>query len=155
MSRTNRGKQFEESVKTAIEAVPDTTIIRLYDPQAGHAGIRNICDFVAYRYPHQYLLECKSCYGNTFPLTNITPTQWQGLLDYVDVPGVIAGILLWFIDHDLTLFISIGVLQRVKAQGYKSVNARKLEQLEGEYTEIPGRKKRVLYEYDMKGFLGN
>lgn len=152
MSNQNRGKQFEEQIKDAFRKLPDTTITRLLDPQAGFAGVRNICDFIVYHYPHQFYIECKSCYGNTLPFSNITDNQWEGLLEVSDIVGVVAGVIVWFIDHDETLFVPIKVLQQLKEDGGKSVNINKIDR--AVCCIIPGIKKRILFDYDLSGFVG-
>ena len=149
----NRGKQFEEKIRTAFESVPDTTVTRLLDPQAGFAGVRNVCDFIVYHYPHQFYIECKSCYGNTLPFSNITQNQWEGLLKVSNVVGVVAGVIVWFIDHDETLFVPIQVLQELKDAGEKSVNINKIDR--AKCYKIPSTKKRVLCDYDMQWFVGD
>lgn len=141
----NRGKQFEAVVREAFQRVPDTSIIRLIDPQNGFAGVRNICDFIVYHYPHQYLIECKSCHGNVLPFSNITDNQWSGMLEHAQTRGIKAGVLVWFIDRDVTLFVPIQVLQQMKESGAKSLRY----DANAEVVEITGKKKRVLFDYDM------
>ena len=147
----NRGKQFEEQVRDAFDRLDDVSVIRLIDPQNGFAGVRNICDFVVYHNPHQYLIECKSCYGNTLSFNNITDGQWNGLLEGSKVDGVIAGVLIWFIDHDKTIFVPIQILERMKKAEFKSVNIKSLS--EDMYYVVPGRQRRVLFDYDFTSFL--
>jgi hypothetical protein len=160
MSKVNRGKQFEEQVRTALENVPDTSVDRLIDPQNGFAGVRNICDFIAYHYPHQFYVECKSCYGNTLSIhTNnpknkygaITNNQWEGLLEKSKTKGVIAGYVIWFIDHDITVFLSAQYLEFIRNEGKKSVN---IKDLDDSWYIVPGNKKRVLFDYDFSKLLG-
>ena len=160
MSKVNRGKQFEEQVRTALENVPDTSVDRLIDPQNGFAGVRNICDFIAYHYPHQFYVECKSCYGNTLSIhTNnpknkygaITNNQWEGLLEKSKTKGVIAGYVVWFIDHDITVFLSAEYLEFIRNEGKKSVN---IKDLDDSWYIVPGNKKRVLFDYDFSELLG-
>lgn len=148
----NRGKQFEEQIKLAFEKVPNTTVTRLIDPQNGFAGVRNICDFIVYHYPNQLFIECKSCYGNTLPFSNITENQWEGLLKVSDVVGIRAGIVVWFIDHDETFFVPIKYLQELKDCGEKSLNINKFDRCC--CYRIPGTKRRVLFDYDFYDFLG-
>ena len=76
----NRGKQFESVIKTSFEN-SNFCIDRLHDQTNGFKGSQNICDFVVFRQPNIMYLECKSCHGNTFPFSNITQTQWNGLLE--------------------------------------------------------------------------
>lgn len=145
----NRGKQFEAVVKKAFEDVPNTSIIRLIDPQHGYAGVRNICDFIVYHFPHQYFIECKSCHGNVLPFSNITDNQWSGLVEQSKIKGVKAGVLVWYIDRDTTLFVPIQVLEQMKSEGAKSIRY----DVDAEVIHIDGKKKRVLFNYDMGAFF--
>lgn len=157
----NRGKQFEDQVRIGFERVPETSVLRLFDPQGGQVGVSNICDFVVYHYPHQFLIECKSCHGNTLSIhTNnpkkkygaISNTQWEGLLNASYITGIIAGVVVWFIDHDETLFLPIQVLQSMRDDGQKSVNIRTVDRTK--CYMIPGEKRRVLFDYDFTDFAG-
>jgi hypothetical protein len=100
-------------------------------------------------------MECKSCYGNTLPFSNITDNQWNGLLVKSKIDGVIAGVMLWFIDHDETVFIPIEVLQASKDAGNKSVNVKDLyhSAYATNMIDIRGKKKRVFFDYDMSNFF--
>lgn len=147
----NRGKQFEEQIREAFEKVPHTSVVRLIDPQNGYAGVRNICDFIVYNYPYQFFIECKSCYGNTLPFTNITKNQWDGLYEKSHINGVVAGYMIWFIDHDRTIFVPAQSMIVHKELGKKSWNIS--NQWDSDCIEIKGEKKRVLFDYDMTDFL--
>ena len=150
----NRGKDFEDCIREACEAIEDTSVTRLIDPQAGYAGVRNICDFIVYKYPTQYFLECKSIKGNTLNFkSDITENQWNGMLEKSKVRGVVAGVIVWFIDHDKTIFVPIQDLEEMRADGHKSFNAT--AQYVEYYYHIPGRKKRIYFEYDMEKFFAN
>ena len=147
----NRGKQFEQAVRDSIEKLPYVTIIRLTDPQAKYKGICNPCDFICYAHNRMFMLECKCCYGNTMPFSMITNNQWNSMTaEDSKNNGVIAGILVWFIDHDITLFVSIRRLNILLNNGKKSINVNHLEELEGDYTVIGGVKKRIMFDYDME-----
>ena len=149
----NRGKQFEGIIREAFEKVPNTSVDRLYDQTNGFKGSQNICDFIIYRKPYEYYIECKSVHGNTLPFRNITDTQWDGLLEKSKIHGVFAGIICWWIDKDVTLFIPIQILQTYKKHGYKSV--RFDVSAESGIIEIKGKKKRVFFDYSMEEFLNN
>ena len=166
-NRVNRGKDFEGQVEAGFEKVPGVSIDRLPDPMAGYAGVKNICDYIVYKHPNQYYIECKSCYGNTMSIHsnnpkkaygNITNNQWEGLLEKSKIPGVRAGILVWFIDHDETYWIDIRLLKRHRDEGNKSIaywcDWIKFDSLElGKWTRIVGKKRRVLFDYDFDNFL--
>lgn len=151
MGRINRGKDFEEQIRKGFNAVRNTTVTRLLDPQNGYAGVRNICDFIVYHYPVQYFIECKSCYGNTLPFSNITENQWRGLLNVSQTYGVVAGYLIWFIDKDETIFVSAENMEQLKKDGFKSFNITKWDR--EDWYHLRGHKRRVLFDYDMKDFF--
>ena len=142
----NRGKQFESVIKTSFEN-SNFCIDRLHDQTNGFKGSQNICDFVVFRQPNIMYLECKSCHGNTLPFFNITQTQWNGLLEKDLYCGVYAGVMIWWINKDITKFVPIYNLQILADSGAKSI---RFDTAFG--IEVPGKKKRVFFEYDMEKF---
>ncbi len=119
---------------------------------SGYKGNVNICDFIVYHYPTLYYLECKSCYGNTLPWSNITQNQWNGLIKKSSIKGVIAGYIIWFIDHNETIFLPAKDAQYLKEVcGHKSFNITKWDY--GDWYHFKGKKKRVFFEYDMDDFF--
>ena len=149
----NRGKQFEDVVREAFEKVPGVSIDRLHDQTTHYKGSSNICDFIVYREPYEYYFECKSVHGNTLPFSNITDTQWKGLLEKSKIEGVHAGIICWFVDKNDTRFFPIQYLQKYKQLGCKSVAAFDESDDIVHPIEIKGKKKRVFFDYDMEAFL--
>lgn len=169
----NRGKQFESLIKQSMEAVNGVSIDRFHDQTTGFAGSTNISDFVAYKFPFEFYFECKTIHGNTFPLSNITDKQYFGMRDKAGIEGVYAGLLLWFIDKDVTLFVPIFEVSRIKAIGGKSIrydyytNGR--EYLNRDFVEknknnevnmnkylvyqLTGKKKKIFFDYDMEKFF--
>lgn len=166
-NRVNRGKDFEGQVEAGFASIEDVSIDRLPDPMAGYAGVRNICDYIVYKYPNQYYIECKSCYGNTMSIHtnnpknkygNITNNQWEGLLEKSKIPGVRAGILVWFIDHDETYWIDIRLLQKHRDAGNKSIShwcdwVDLSAYCKDKWTIIQGKKRRILFDYDFTEFF--
>lgn len=154
----NRGKKFENVVKKSFLKVPNVSIDRLHDQTNGFKGSQNICDFIVYREPYEYYIECKSVHGNTLPFSNITETQWNGLLEKSKIEGVFAGVICWWIDKDITRFIPIQILQMLKEEGKKSINCYwdscvDVYNIRYYIPEIKGKKKRVFFDYDMGEFL--
>ena len=166
-NRVNRGKDFEGQVHDGFLQIPGVSIDRLPDPMAGYAGVKNICDFIVYKYPYQVYIECKSCYGNTMSIHsndpkkkygNITNNQWEGLLDKSKIQGVRAGILVWFIDHDETYWIDIRLLQKHRDAGHKSISyycdfVDLMPETDELWARIVGEKRRVLFDYDFIPFF--
>ena len=150
MSKVNRGKQFERVIKESFEKVPGVSIDRLHDQTSGFKGSQNICDFIVYKEPYEYYIECKSVHGASLPFSNITDTQWNGLLEKSKIQGVFAGVICWWIDKDVTKFIPIQALQWNKENGYKSL---RYDHNGTSFIEIKGKKKRVFFDYNMEDFL--
>ena len=146
----NRGKEFEEVVKQAFEKVSNTSIDRIHDQTNGFRGSKNICDFIVYHYPNQYYIECKTVHGNILPFSNITDRQWQGLLEKSKIKGVIAGVICWWIDKDITLFLPIEVLNWLRNDCRKSI---RYDVVSTVIYKLTGKKKRIFYEYDMHEFF--
>lgn len=159
----NRGKQFENVIREAFEKVPGVSIDRLHDQTNGFKGSQNICDFIVYREPYEYYFECKSVHGNTLPFSNITETQWNGLLEKSKIEGVFAGVICWWIDKDVTLFIRIEYLDRLRNNDYKSlkigIETEGRFDIVSDITEsvyvipLKGKKKRVFFDYEMEEFF--
>jgi len=143
----NRGKGFEAKFKEDfLRSIPSSTIDRLYDQVSGYKTISNISDFIGYKKPNIFYLECKSIKGNTFPFTNLT--QYDKLIKKVDIEGVRTGVVIWFIDHDMIVYVPIKTIRQMKADELKSVNITTLVKSSYRYFEIPTTKKRVFLEGD-------
>ena len=158
----NRGKDFEKVIKESFEKVPNTTVIRLHDQTNGFMGSNNPCDFLIYSKPYLYAIECKSVHGNVLSINSNDPKkkyglisnyQWQSLSEMSKVKGVVAGIICWWIDRDVTKFISMDELDMCKRNDYKSVRFDHEPFTTDGFIDIPGDKKRVFFDYDMTKFL--
>lgn len=150
------GKKFEDVVREAFEKVPGVSIDRLHDQTTGFKGSSNICDFIVYREPYEYYFECKSVHGNTFPFRNLTDTQYKGLLEKSQIEGVFAGVIVWWIDKDVTAFIPIQLIAELRNGRHKSVNVKYIDNFVyelGGLIKIKGKKKRVFFDYSMEEFL--
>ena len=142
----NVGKKFEQKLKEDFLKIPGATIDRIYDTSNGFRGIKNICDFIGYRYPNIFYFECKTIKGNTFPLTNLK--QYDKLLAKKNIKGVIAGVVLWFYEHDKVLFIPIKTFEKLKENNQKSFNIKMVEGQEYPSIVIPSVKKRTFMDSD-------
>ena len=174
----NRGKQFESCIEQAFKKVPETSVVRLHDQTTGTLGSSNHCDYIVYKKPYEYHIECKSVHGNTLSIHStpkpdrfgvlhgfygaITDTQWEGLLDRSYIPGVIAGVVCWWVDKDVTRFIPIQVLEYLYKRGDKSIRydfdfTALMITPYGEFSypivDIHGEKKRIFFDYDMEQFF--
>ena len=149
----NRGKQFEEHLKSQFEAVPDTLVLRLYDVTTGFKNQNNPCDFIVFKDGTLNLFELKAIHGASLNFKHdIRENQWEKLYKYSKFPTVNAGVICWFIDYDITLFLDMAWLCYLKEKDYKAFNVnRDIEVIP--ISIIDGTKKRVFFEYDLKKFL--
>lgn len=148
----NRGKQFESLIRESFEKVAGVSIDRIPDQTMRYKGANNICDFIVYKYPFEFYIECKTVHGNTLPFSNIKENQWNGLLAKSKISGVYAGVICWWVDKDVTLFIDIRRLEYLRNAGLKSIRYDN-EEWTDLIVPIKGKKKRVFYEYDMEQFF--
>lgn len=148
MSNENRGKQFEQHIREAFLKVPNCSVDRLHDQTTGFKGSSNICDFIVYKEPYEYYLECKSCHGNTWNFGNLTDNQYKGLNEKSVIQGVYAGVLVWWVDWDVTIYFPIEYIKLLKEHGFKSLKFTNAEGI-----PVNGVKKRVFFDYDMKMLL--
>lgn len=158
----NRGTQFEYQIRQDFNKIKDVSCLRLNDNMGGYSGVAGFCDFVVYKYPCQYFIECKTTHAKNFPLENISKRQWEGLLKMRDIKGVNCGVIIWFIAYGKTLYIDIQLLNYLKSLGWKSINPTVLHDysqtniygfLKDYIIEIPAKKKKVLYTYDLEAIF--
>lgn len=150
----NRGKQFEDVIKETFEKKPETVVVRLHDQTTGFYGSKNPCDFLIYHKPVFLAIECKCVHGNTLPYSNITDFQWEHLTKMSQVDGVVAGVICWWIDHDVTLFMPMQLLNCLQSMYPKTKSVRydveDITTYDG-YRALPlyGDKKRVFIDYSL------
>ena len=147
----NYGKKFEDVIKESFLKCPDVSIDRLRDAPRKLKNVDNRSDFIVYKKPHEIYVECKSHKGNTLPFSCIRQEQIDGMSKKIQIDGVKAGVIIWFIDHDITVWIPIDEVCYHIDNGARSINIKDIEKLNG--IIIQGKKKRVYFEYDMEDFL--
>ena len=149
----NKGKVFEDVVKKAFLKVPDVSIDRFRDAPKKLKNVDNPSDFVVYKFPHELYVECKSHKGNTLPFSCVREEQIKGMSQKALLKGVTAGLIIWYIDHDLTVWVPIDVVLTLINFGHKSINVKDLDKLP--HLVICGKKKRVYFDYDMEKFFND
>ena len=142
------GKKFEAIMGEAFKAYPNTSIDRIPDQTMRYKERKNVSDFIVFRFPFQYYIECKSVHGNTLPFKNIT--QIDALYEKAFILGVRAGVICWWVDKDITKWIPITEIAAMRNNGKKSI--RWDEKIRGSKF-IEGRKKRIYFEYDLSTFF--
>lgn len=142
----SRGKQFEDKFKADFSKLEGVSLDRLFDPVGGYVGIKNICDFIAYKYPNIFYIECKSCNDNTWNFANYS--QYEKQLSKVGIKGVRVGVVLWMIKHDTVVYLPTKTIQQMKADNKKSFNIKDLQKDTYRIITIPSIKKRVFLDSD-------
>lgn len=144
-------KNFEDNVKEQLESWKTAHIIRMYDVTNGFKNVDNPCDFIVYHYPNMLMLELKSTHQNTLNFASgIRENQWKGLEIASKVNGIIAGVMVWFVEKDITSFVKIQDLIKLRDSGKKSLSSQEALEVG---LEIKGKKKRIYYDYDFTELL--
>ena len=105
-------------------------------------GQRNVGDFICYKYPLMFIIDCKSIQGNTLPFSDLR--QYDQMLEYKNIKGVRVGFVVWFVDHDKVLWIPVQTMEKIQKEGLKSYNIRKMfDNDDYPVLEIPSYKLRT------------
>lgn len=141
-------KNFEQKVKEQLQNIKNLYVLRLYD----FIGARDYpSDFLVYKKPHLICLECKTSQLKSFPFSNISDNQWNGMLYALKkAVGIKSYVLIWFYMYDKTLLCDMKALEQMKKEGKKSI--RYDVQGNGIY-EVTGEKKTKYYKYDFETLL--
>lgn len=146
---TNKGKAWEDKFRQDWrKCFPNSFIFRLKDQMTGYKETSgNPCDFLCFPDKGElFLIECKEHKGASIPFTAIP--QYDRLLEYKDLPGVKAGVVLWLSEKDRVLWISIQEMEKMVKDGKKSIGIKMLEEKSYNIIEIPSVKKRVYLDSD-------
>lgn len=150
----NAGKYFEsdimKSYKEEIENGSDYDLYRLYDTMGGRAGVRNVSDFIAYRYPAMFYIECKSTKDPRMNFNYLSDNQYNGLLEKSKIKGVFAGVLINFRGEETTYYVDIKTIEAMKNAGLKSISWKDCEAVG---IKLKGEKIRVRFRYKLDELL--
>ncbi len=144
----NRGKQFEAKFKEDWSRTMSRCIDRIYDQVSGMKTISNISDFIAFRSPCIFYLECKTTNDNTFNFAKLTQYDKLIVKSGCGEKGVRVGVVLWFVNHDRVIYVPVKTIQKMKEDGLKSINIGKISHEEYRFFDIPSKKLRVFLESD-------
>lgn len=146
MARKNYGKDWEEHFKNDfIGTFPGQFIYRLKDDVSMRKGSgRNPCDFLAHVDNTLYMLEVKCTYENTFNFSYLR--QYNDLTTYLGLKNVEIGVIIWYISNDKVLYVPIETIIKMKKDGEKSINIRKLKDYK--VIQVPATKLRVFMKCD-------
>lgn len=119
------GKKFEDRFKKDYQrCFPNTLIYRLPDQQSGYAGggSQNPCDFFCYPSTCVLMVECKAHKGASIPFSAIP--QYDRMLDYKGLDKTHVGVVVWFYEKDLVIWVSIEEMEKMVIDGEKSIGLR-------------------------------
>jgi len=146
MAKKNYGKDYEMRFRKNFEkCFPHNFILRLKDDMSKRRGAaKNPCDFLCHVRDTLFMLEVKCHYGNTFPFSALR--QYDDLLTYLGLENVEIGVMIWFVDHDKEVYVPIETIRKMKENGDKSVNIKKLNDYK--VVHVPSKKMRVFLDSD-------
>ncbi len=152
MATQDIGKKFEDRFKKDyIRCFPDTLIYRLPDQQSGYAGggSSNPCDFLCYPGNCVLMVECKAHAKASIPFSAIP--QYERLLDYKGKHKTFPGVVVWFYEKDIVIWVSIEEMEKMVLDGEKSIGLRMLDdnyKKKYRIINIPSTKLRAFMETD-------
>ena len=144
------GKKHEELVKAWLDRPEEGySFDRIPDQVSGFFGSSNICDFICFKYPDMYYIECKATWSNRFDFSMISEKQHEGLINKSRIQHVHGWVIVLFASYKRAFVIDINEIDRIKQLGRKSINIDKLlsGKLDISYSEIetiPNFRKKYL-----------
>ena len=157
----NEGKVFEENFKDSIPA--DTYYLRLHDSAVGfdvknstqRFSLKSPFDCILYRVGKMYCLELKSVLFGAVSYSGSNPKikehQIKELIKASQY-GITAGFVLNFRDTENTYFLPIAQFEFLRQTSTKKSFSEK--DIRGLSIEIPHRKLKVSYRYDLRILVG-
>lgn len=142
------GKKAEQKIKEWLNR-PEIgySIDRIPDQMSGLYDSKNICDFVFYKYPNIYYIESKSTWEDRWDIKELTPTQYDGLLEKSKIYGVFGVVIVLFASYKRAFILDIRDIDLLKTSGKKSINIKSIDKWEIPYKEIqtiPNNRKELL-----------
>lgn len=121
MANTSKGKKLEGIFEHCwASQFGRETILRLHDQMSGYKVVsRNPSDFICYSYPKMMYVECKETTGNTLNWKAFS--QYDNLVPYAKIDGILAGVLIWFSEQQVVAFVSIKDCIKMHEEGKKSI----------------------------------
>ena len=146
----NRGKQFEKVIEKTLCEIPNINCERLHDQVSGYIEVsKNPSDFIVYKYPYEYYIECKTTHQASIALDKLV--QLDRIAKRCTVDGVKGKFIIWFVDKKETYWVDYKYLVLKRTLGIKSINHKILKEasLDKNLVKlIPAEYKIVFGKYD-------
>lgn len=153
MTKQDLGKKFEARFAQDWQrCFPDTLIYRLHDQMSGYKETsQNPCDFLCYPGEIFLMAECKAHAGASIPFSAIP--QYERLLKYKGLYKVHPGVVVWFYEKDIVIWVSIEEMEKMVVDGEKSIGLRMIDNKKPykkmyNIISIPSKKLRTFMESD-------
>lgn len=134
-------KNFEKLFYEQANSLKDVFVYRLYDTMFVQAS--NIADFLGYKKPYMYVIECKTCATKSMPIKNISEHQITDALDAEVNKGIKSYIVIWFYEHDICKVFKTKYINSLVKKGKKSVSSDDEHGI-----LIPGIKRKKYFDWD-------
>lgn len=127
MTKQDLGKRFEARFAQDWQrCFPDTLIYRLHDQMSGYKETsQNPCDFLCFPGEIFLMVECKAHAGASIPFSAIP--QYERLLKYKGLRRVHPGVIVWFYEKDIVIWVSIEEMEKMVIDGEKSIGLRMID----------------------------
>lgn len=148
MAKSSLGKKFEDKFKHDWQrCFPGTWQFRLKDQMTGYKETsQNPCDFLCFPGSRLFMVECKEHLGASIPFSAIP--QFERLLEYENIKNVSPGVVIWFSEKDLVIWVSIYTMDQMVKDGEKSIGIRMLKEGKYDIKVLPSTKKRLFMDTD-------
>ena len=107
----SRGKQFEKVVERDIKKIPDIICERLHDITNGYINLNTPADYIVYKKPNFYYVECKTIHGASLPLSNLVQLERINAR-ITGISGAHGYFIVWFVDKAVTFVLDTYFLNR-------------------------------------------
>ena len=152
---TTIGKKWENKFASTWEKqFPENLIYRLPDQQGGYAGEggSNPCDFMCYPGDCVLMVECKAHKGASISFNDIP--QYERQLKYKGKYKTFPGVLVWFYEKDIIIWVSIEEMEKMVLDGEKSIGLRMIDEKKPykkayNIMTVPAQKLRTFMEADL------
>jgi Holliday junction resolvase len=153
MANTDIGKQFEARWLTDWKrCFPRAFVFRLHDQMTGYKETsQNPCDFLAFEGRCVLMVECKAHKGASINFNDIR--QYDKMLDFKGLYKTFPGVVVWFYEKDIVIWVSIEEMEKMVNDGEKSIGLRMIDKkkpYKKSYIihELPSKKLRTFMETD-------
>jgi len=144
------GKLWESEFRKAWTVSfpkPIGWVYRLPDQMSGYRDTSgNPSDFFAHAYGLLFLVECKTHKGASIPFSAIP--QYPRLLEHKGYNDIIPGILIWFSEKDIVIWVDINEAEKMYNNGEKSIGLRMLNDDQYKILILPSEIKRKYPKVD-------